>query len=99
MPSESIINRRRVAQIQEVGAIVSNAKLLATPRFQITCHGTQPSRTSGVGHERCGKIVSIEYAFRCYYCGFWFCEACAAVHFGKTRAEHLAEFTGFDGTD
>ncbi|MBW2644563.1 MAG: hypothetical protein JRE23_00035 [Deltaproteobacteria bacterium] len=30
-------------------------------------------------------------AFRCLYCGVYFCQKCAEKHFGKTRAQHLAE--------
>jgi len=96
--SEYAVNRRRRVQIEELAEIVKSAKLLAVPRYQVTCQGTQPSRPSGVGHQRCGKVVSIEYAFRCLYCGFWFCQSCAEQHFGMTRAEHVDEYNSFDGT-
>lgn len=29
--------------------------------------------------------------YRCVYCGFFFCESCAEIHFGKTRAAYEAE--------
>jgi len=30
---------------------------------------------------RCGKRLSVLMAFRCFYCGVWFCKECAAEHF------------------
>lgn len=61
---------------------------------KIRCCGTQPSRISGIGHEECGKWVSILFMFQCRYCGFWFCPSCAEKHFGKTLNEHIAEMSG-----
>lgn len=40
----------------------------------------------------CGKVSAPCYKlYRCYYCGVWFCDSCAAEHFGKTREEHNKE--------
>ena len=39
----------------------------------------------------CGRHLHIRNMFRCLYCGCWFCQACAEVHFGKTRVEYAAE--------
>lgn len=40
----------------------------------------------------CGVIRHVMIAYRCLYCGEWFCMNCAEVHFGKTikcwREEH-----------
>ena len=94
------IDERRFKQIQQVLKISEAARIALIPTGpRITCCGTQPSRPSRVGHKNCGKQVSIEYAFRCLYCGFWFCRACAEVHFGMTREEHMIEYTSFDGTE
>lgn len=30
----------------------------------------------------CGREIRIFYAYRCRWCGFYFCPACAAQHFG-----------------
>ena len=30
----------------------------------------------------CGRRISLTRAFRCLYCGFWFCPMCARIHFG-----------------
>lgn len=30
-------------------------------------------------------------AFHCFYCLDWFCEVCAAAHFGQTREQWQAE--------
>ena len=39
----------------------------------------------------CGRLTPMRHLFRCLYCGCWFCQTCAEVHFGKTRAEYAAE--------
>lgn len=36
---------------------------------------------------RCGIRVPLWMTFRCYYCGEFFCRACAAEHFGKRMSE------------
>ncbi len=33
----------------------------------------------------CWQKVKLWRAYRCYYCGIYFCEGCAAVHFGGER--------------
>lgn len=33
----------------------------------------------------CGKRPDIRCAFRCYYCGIYFCKACAGKHFGDSE--------------
>lgn len=33
----------------------------------------------------CGKRRALELAFRCLYCGAWFCADCAGEHFGDSR--------------
>jgi len=38
----------------------------------------------------CGLIRALVKAYRCLYCGLWFCVVCAEVHFGKTITEHRA---------
>lgn len=39
----------------------------------------------------CGLHAPLRFLFRCLYCGCFFCETCAEVHFGKTRAQYRAE--------
>ena len=29
----------------------------------------------------CGRRLSLTLAYRCLYCGFWFCPMCARIHF------------------
>lgn len=48
--------------------------------------GEQPKIECG-----CGLAAPIRFLFRCLYCGVWFCQTCAEEHFGKTRAQHIAE--------
>ena len=30
----------------------------------------------------CGKRVNIHFAYKCFYCGLWFCGECGQIHFG-----------------
>lgn len=39
----------------------------------------------------CGRDLPIRFMFRCFYCRLWFCEACAEIHFGKSREEYFAK--------
>jgi hypothetical protein len=39
----------------------------------------------------CGLTLSVMYSFRCLYCGEFYCQRCAEVHFGKTRAAYEHE--------
>lgn len=50
--------------------------------------GTQPSIECG-----CGRAMPLRFFFRCLYCGCWFCEPCAEVHFGMTRAQYREQQT------
>ncbi len=42
---------------------------------------------------RCGCMLKLwpQYAYKCLYCGEWYCAKCAEVHFGKTRKEYRLE--------
>ncbi|ALC15637.1 hypothetical protein DSOUD_0850 [Desulfuromonas soudanensis] len=55
---------------------------------KIRCCGPHPDKAYSAG---CGRVMSIFYAYKCLYCGFYFCARCAEKHFGKTRAEHNEE--------
>ncbi len=35
----------------------------------------------------CGKSIRIFYAYRCRWCGFYFCPVCADTHFGPDISE------------
>jgi hypothetical protein len=39
----------------------------------------------------CGVSVKLIYSFRCLYCGEFYCQRCAEIHFGKTRAAYEHE--------
>lgn len=45
----------------------------------------------------CGRLLATWQAFRCYYCGFYYCAACAPEHFGGTRADYHARVCGSGG--
>lgn len=38
-------------------------------------------------HCCCGQIRALTMAYRCLYCGLWFCRSCSEVHFGMTIQE------------
>ena len=39
----------------------------------------------------CTALRPLVLAFRCLYCGQWYCERCAEIHFGKTIDAWLRE--------
>ena len=39
----------------------------------------------------CGRERALVLMYKCLFCDVWFCQQCAEAHFGKTRAEWLAE--------
>ena len=36
----------------------------------------------------CGLTLPLRFAFRCLYCGQFYCARCAGEHFGATRAQY-----------
>ena len=44
----------------------------------------------------CLKLVKWSYAYRCLYCGVFFCKECAEEHFGKTVDEYRREHNHHD---
>lgn len=42
-------------------------------------------------HCACGQKRALVVAFRCLYCGLWFCARCAEKHFGQTIQEWIVE--------
>lgn len=45
----------------------------------------QPLKGQPVMRCLCGKVVPIQYAYRCYECGSFWCPKCAGTHFAKTK--------------
>lgn len=43
----------------------------------------------------CGITIKLVFAFRCLYCGEFYCGKCAEIHFGKTRAQYEHERTDY----
>lgn len=37
---------------------------------------------------KCGQLRDLKLAFKCLYCGLWFCQHCAEIHFGQTLKEY-----------
>lgn len=42
-------------------------------------------------HCCCGQIRALTMAYRCLYCGLWFCLPCAEIHFGMTIQDWTVE--------
>ena len=36
----------------------------------------------------CGRSIPVRFAYRCFFCGIWFCRTCAEAHFGE-RPQHI----------
>ncbi|MGE4486350.1 MAG: hypothetical protein AB7C95_00820 [Synergistaceae bacterium] len=47
-------------------------------------HGCEQRITCG-----CGRTVPLNAAYKCFYCGLWFCPACAREHFAEHDLEDL----------
>ena len=39
----------------------------------------------------CGQQRHLTLAYKCLYCGCYFCFGCAEIHFGKTVADYYKE--------
>ena len=75
-------------QVTSVAKIDQNAKKEDIIHSHVKCAGDQPCRDNNV---ECGHVMSIMHAYKCLYCGFWFCYSCAEKHFGQTVAEFKEE--------
>lgn len=53
----------------------------------------QTMQAMGTSSVNCSCEIKLPLwlAFRCLYCGGYFCQKCAEKHFGKTRSQYLAE--------
>lgn len=40
---------------------------------------------------RCGLTMPLRFAYRCLYCGEFYCMKCAEIHFGKSRQQYKIE--------
>jgi hypothetical protein len=87
---ETVLKRYEV-QVREVHKLREESVVNGEYTAYITCQGTHPGRTSGKGHKKCGRRTPLMYAYKCLYCSFWFCPACAEKHFGKTREQYKKE--------
>ena len=46
----------------------------------------------------CGLRLPLRFAYRCLYCGEFYCQSCAEEHFGKTRDEYFKDKKAKHGT-
>lgn len=58
-----------------VGKQTKQAMVLQNPTCKCHCH----------------KLLHMKNAYKCLYCGQWYCKKCAEEHFGKTVAEYRNE--------
>jgi hypothetical protein len=64
----------------------------ATMRGQLTdIMGMPAHKTLGVNCPDCDKRIALVMAYRCAYCGVWFCHTCAQVHFGMRVPDVYAD--------
>ena len=54
----------------------------------IKCMGSNADKSV---KKSCGKEVQLYNAYKCLYCGFWFCETCMEKHLGKTKKQYQKE--------
>jgi hypothetical protein len=80
---------KRSAELQHLPKYESNAsdeeRALARARMrgQLADISEQPgSQTLTVSCGSCGVRLYLVRAYRCLYCGVWFCRVCAQLHFG-----------------
>jgi len=36
----------------------------------------------------CDTCLDFAHAYKCLYCGEWYCQSCAEAHFGQTRVDY-----------
>ena len=41
----------------------------------------------------CGLTMPLRFAYKCLYCGEFYCQSCAEQHFGKTREQYSSDKT------
>lgn len=54
------------------------------------CLGSHPENAEQSCHPH-GLRIPCWKLYKCLYCGFYFCETCAEVHFGKSRQQYETE--------
>ena len=40
----------------------------------------------------CGNKIYLRVAYKCLYCGIWFCRSCAKRHFGTNEEKTVSNF-------
>jgi len=63
------------------------AKFVAAQFKEAMFHEGQPVQKVTCG---CGLCMPLRFAYKCLYCGEYYCMKCVEVHFGKTREEYRA---------
>lgn len=81
---------------QAVGASLLSAKLDAQSKQDFVAKQFreamyQPGKTVQEVTCGCGLTMPLRFAFKCLYCGEFYCQVCAEHHFGKTRAQWIAD--------
>lgn len=76
----------------EIGKMTNKLEIIAS---QIRFIKSQEEDGIPVGFTKvrcpCLKTVKWLYAYRCLYCGVFYCRKCAEQHFGKTILEYRQE--------
>ena len=77
-------------ELSEAGRARRNGQIMQAAKCEgeITCRGVLPEKDDSADH---GLKLPIWLAYRCLYCGFYFCQSCAESHFGKSRGQNANE--------
>lgn len=72
---------REPQTMEEIGA---KRAMVRRQRKEIIDQGAMTDRIVWVTCP-CGRRLSITQAYRCFYCGLYFCGECGETHFGKKK--------------
>ena len=75
-----------MSDILEMTKAVLSKQDFVAMQWRETMQGNIPMVTC-----ECGLNMPLRFAFRCLYCGQWYCTTCAEIHFGKTREQYNKE--------
>ena len=83
-------DKRSVGQSEVDGLVMPDVDL---EKRAFVRKQTEQAMDKGRPFVRCGCLTKLRMpeAYKCLYCGEWYCATCAEEHFGKTRAAYRAE--------
>jgi hypothetical protein len=70
---------------------IEECRVIMQRQFRELMNGNSANVTCG-----CGRTLPVRFAYRCYFCGLWFCPGCARLHFGE-RPQHAEDILSATG--